>query len=218
MDEKVPMNNLENMTLPKDSGETRNMSNGTQRDANLDKGRWDLLPGKEMKMVLELEATSPPIDYDMASVVFTDEVSQFMEDHDIRHLAQAIRACHNGLDEYKDFPIEYMFLDVSKLYQAGALKYKENNWKNGMPVKWCIDSGGRHFYKARIADFINRGLEQFKNCDKKKYAYFVKLYAQRPECFDEPHYRGPVWNLLCAMWTATNKPEFMKDLVVIEKA
>lgn len=185
-------------TLPKDSGEKRTLESGTQRDANLDKGRWDLLPHDEVALVLNMHAAMPPIDYNLASAVFTTEIGKFMKDRNVEHLARAICACHAGLDEYRNLPIEHMFLDVSKLYQAGAIKYKENNWKNGMPVKWCIDSGGRHFFKARVADVARQ-----KGIDC--------------EYFDEPHFRGPVWNLLCAMWTATNKPEMMADLVVIEK-
>ena len=46
-----------------------------------------------------------------------------------------------------------------------------------MPVWRYIDSGVRHYLKTLRGDI------------------------------DEPHYRGFVWNLLCAMWTADNLPE-----------
>lgn len=196
--EKIPTNNLENLTLPKDSGEMRECDNGVHRDAHKagEKGRWDLLPHAEVAMVMRRCATMPAIDYTVANAVFCDAIDAFMKDQNIEHLADAICACYYGLDEYKDYPIEYMFLDVSFLYESGAIKYNENNWKRGMPVKWCVDSGGRHFFKARVA---NQAKREGKDC----------------EYFDEPHYRGPIWNLLCAMWTATNKPEMLKDLVVI---
>ena len=196
MEEKLPVNNL---VLPKDSGSTREFETGAHRDNAANKGRCDLLPHKEVAMVIRRAATMPPIEEKFASAVFTEEIGKFMADRKIEHLADAIRACHAGLDEYKDMPIEYMFLEVSHLYEAGAIKYKENNWKNGMPVKVYIDSGMRHFYKARVANAAKRA---GRDC----------------EFFDEPHYRGPVWNLLCAMWTAANKPEMLKNLVVVEKA
>lgn len=46
-----------------------------------------------------------------------------------------------------------------------------------MPVNRYLDSGVRHYLKTLRGDI------------------------------DEPHYRGFVWNMLCAMWTADNLPE-----------
>ena len=40
-----------------------------------------------------------------------------------------------------------LMLEVSKHYEAGALKYSENNWKKGLPLHCYIDSGVRHFFK-----------------------------------------------------------------------
>lgn len=47
-----------------------------------------------------------------------------------------------------------------------------------MPTWRYCDSGVRHYLKTLRGDI------------------------------DEPHYRGFIWNMLCAMWTAVNKPEF----------
>lgn len=185
-------------TLPLSTGPARVTETGVNRDANEDKGRCDLLPMKEVAMVLSLHASEKPVSYEEAPAVFTKAVADFMEDQNVKHLALAIRACHAGIDAYRNLPIEHMFLDVSKLYQGGAAKYGENNWRLGMPVKWCIDSGCRHFLKARAVDWAKRN-------------------NQKSEYDDEPHHRGPVWNLLCAMWLATNKPETLNDLVVIER-
>ena len=188
----------EAVTLPLSTGAPRVTGTGVNRDANDDKGRCDLLPMKEVAMVLSLHASENPVSYEEAPAVFTKAVAEFMEDQNVEHLALAIRACHAGIDAYCNLPIEHMFLDVSKLYQGGAAKYGENNWRLGMPVKWCIDSGCRHFFKARAVDWAKRN-------------------NQTSEYDDEPHHRGPVWNLLCAMWLATNKPETLNDLVVIER-
>lgn len=72
-----------------------------------------------------------------------------------------------------------MFLEVSKHFEEGAKKYGENNWQKGIPICSYIDSAIRHYLK-------------FINGDQ-----------------DEPHDRAFVWNILCAIWTHTNKPEFI---------
>ena len=84
----------------------------------------------------------------------------------------------------KDFArLEYagsladMFLEVSKHFEEGAKKYGENNWQKGLPCSCYIDSAVRHYLKYIRGDD------------------------------DEPHARAFVWNLLCCMWTAVNKPE-----------
>lgn len=70
-----------------------------------------------------------------------------------------------------------LLLDVSFHFKDGAVKYGENNWKKGIPLHCYLDSAVRHFLK----------------------------YARGDR--DEPHDRAFVWNLLCAMWTYTHKPE-----------
>jgi hypothetical protein len=71
----------------------------------------------------------------------------------------------------------HMILEVAKQYKIGSDFYGRHNWKCGMPVDRYIDSGVRHYLKTLRGDI------------------------------DEPHYRGFIWNLLCAMWTAENLPE-----------
>lgn len=68
-------------------------------------------------------------------------------------------------------------LEVSKHFENGAKKYGENNWKKGIPLHCFIDSAARHRIKHKRGDT------------------------------DEAHGRAYLWNLLCAMWTYTNKPE-----------
>lgn len=179
----------------KDSGTTQEFSTGAHRDNATGKGRCDLLPLKQV-----------------ASTMANDKVllliNQFMETRDTIHLANAIRASAETLSQFRfknivrefngfgisiNMPDEeyeadqklailnacvaHMMLEASKLYEAGANKYGANNWKLGMPVNRYIDSGVRHYLKTLRGDI------------------------------DEPHYRGFVWNLLCAMWTAENIPE-----------
>ena len=68
-------------------------------------------------------------------------------------------------------------IEASKHYEAGAEKYGANNWKRGVPLHCYIDSGSRHCIKHIRGDR------------------------------DEPHDRAFIWNLLCAIWTFTHKPE-----------
>lgn len=68
-------------------------------------------------------------------------------------------------------------LEVSKHFEEGAKKYGENNWQKGIPVKCYIDSAVRHYLKWLKGDK------------------------------DEPHDRAFVWNIMCCIFTCTNKPE-----------
>lgn len=73
--------------------------------------------------------------------------------------------------------IHTMILEVAKHFEEGAKKYGENNWRKGIPVRCYIDSAVRHYLKWLRGDQ------------------------------DEPHDRAFCWNIICAIWTCTNKPE-----------
>lgn len=66
---------------------------------------------------------------------------------------------------------------LSKHYEAGARKYAERNWENGIPVSVMIDSGFRHLLKY--------------------------LDGQT----DEDHLTAAAWNILGAMWMEEKHPE-----------
>lgn len=69
-------------------------------------------------------------------------------------------------------------LEVSKHYEDGCQKYGERNWEKGIPLHCYIDSGVRHYIKWKRGDT------------------------------DEPHDRAFLWNMLGAVWTHNNLPEF----------
>ena len=208
------MNENNAVFIPKDSGTTREFSTGAHRDGAVGKGRCDLLPligiGKvfrriakeytvthnagmpdeyciqQVDIIPDINAVSQTINEENARWVFVESISRFTRTHDTIYLVDAIIAAKLSLKEYKDTTFEYMFMDVSMLYEAGAIKYEANNWRKGMPLTCYLDSGMRHYFKART------GID------------------------DEPHYRGPIWNLLCAIWTAENIDNAFDDLAIME--
>jgi len=163
-----------NNNLPKRTGEPRKLETGAQRDNATGKGRCDLLPLKQVARVMEDD------------VLY--ELSLFMETKDDEHIVNALRKSTETIPALKDKGLAHMMLEVSLLYEAGAIAYGENNWKRGMPLKWYIDSGIRHYNK--------------------------ELRGDKDE--PHPHYRGFIWNMLGALWTIDNFPESLDNLYVIE--
>lgn len=87
------------------------------------------------------------------------------------------RAVAFFLDQSEYGSWSHMFLEVAKHFEEGAKKYGERNWEKGLPVSCYINSGIRHLLKFYRGDN------------------------------DERHDRAFVWNMMCAIWTAINKPE-----------
>ena len=90
-----------------------------------------------------------------------------------------IRHLYAALEFSDFFPSCYTaILEVAIHFEEGAKKYGECNWQKGIPVRCYIDSAIRHYLKHRRGDK------------------------------DEPHNRAFYWNILAAIWTCQNKPEF----------
>lgn len=143
-----------------DSGERRTFESGAVRDIQSGKGRCDLLP---LAIIADISSDS-----------ILKALSEFQSTGGIRHLHDAINLfCKSRYES--DYST--MWLELSKHFEQGALKYEENNWQKGIPVRCYLDSATRHYLK-----FI-RG-------DK-----------------DEPHDKAFVWNCVCCIWTIKNKPE-----------
>lgn len=102
------------MDLPKDSGATREFNTGAHRDASTGKGRCDLLPLHEVASVMN----DPVI----------EALAKFMDDHKKEHIEEALRLSKDTVPEYKS-SLPNMILEVSMLYEAGAIKYGQNNWR-----------------------------------------------------------------------------------------
>lgn len=138
----------------KDSGCRREFDTGAVRDIQEGKGRCDLMPLEVVEIML-------------CGDKVVKAIAEFKRESETRHLYNALHSfcndTHDG-DEYT------MLLEVAKHFEAGALKYGENNWQKGLPVNCYIDSALRHYLK------FMRGDE------------------------DEPHDRAFVWNLVCCIW------------------
>lgn len=152
-----------------DSGERRQFSTGAQRDMAC-KGRCDLLPWDVIAEFLPASGS-----------LHTHWFCQHMENavhHD--DLVDSIRlALANFIDLAFDEYATTAFLDVAFHFEAGAKKYSDRNWENGINVDVFLDSAGRHFLKYLRGDT------------------------------DECHDRAVVWNLLCALWTIKHHPELI---------
>ena len=156
----------------KDSGATREYETGAHRDAAAGKGRCDLIPMREAA-----DFTGDPVLADMAS---------FFEDPDEKHLFNAMRASLRTIKQYGNCMAGFL-LEGSHQYEEGALKYGENNWKCGMPLKVYIDCALRHYLKTIRGDD------------------------------DEPHWRAFAWNMLGAVWTLRNTENPLDRFVRIDK-
>ena len=155
----------------KDSGERRRFATGAVRDIQEGKGRCDLLP---LDTVCEIFRAA------QREVAPLQCLSDFIKDGDAFHLTYALflEAVAGKEAAVRDFnwenvagSIADMLLEASIHFEDGALKYGENNWQKGIPVRCYLDSAIRHYLKAMRGDT------------------------------DEPHRRAFVWNVLCAAWT-----------------
>lgn len=152
----------------KSSGSKRNFNTGAQRDASVNKGRMDLVPLEIAAMLLDGDKT-----------LF--EIAYFINDGNKEHLLEAIKNSLEYIPQYEN-NIETLILGVSLHYENGAKVYGENNWKFGMPLHVYIDSGTRHYLKARRGDT------------------------------DEDHHWAFVWNFMCAYWQLENGYEDLIDM------
>lgn len=143
----------------KDSGTRRAFSTGAVRDIQTGKGRCDLMP---LDVLAEL----------MNGDVALRRIYKFTQDGDVSWLYEALAYFVSRFGE-----LYTMFLEVSKHFEEGALKYGEHNWQKGIPAHCYVDSAVRHYLKIRRGDT------------------------------DERHDLAFCWNILCCIWTCDHIPE-----------
>ena len=144
----------------KDSGTRREFNTGAVRDIQAGKGRCDLMP---LDVIAEL----------FGGDFVLKRIYNFTQDGEVCWLYEVLAEAKEKL--FGDY--SSMFLEVSKHFEEGALKYGENNWQKGIPTHCYIGSALRHYFK------LCRGDD------------------------DENHVRAFCWNILCCIWTCDHKPE-----------
>lgn len=82
----------------------------------------------------------------------------------------ARRDIQSGKGRFDLIPDYALFL-IAKHFEAGAVKYGDDNWRKGIPLKRYFDSAMRHMIKAKL------GMK------------------------DEPHFVAACWNLMCLIET-----------------
>jgi len=148
---------------------------GAVRDIQEGKGRVDLVP---LDVVCDLFSRCSEDDF----VRFSNYkelalIENFKRTGDTSYLYQTLMNFCRGL--YIS-PVT-MVLEVSKHFEDSLSKYKENNWKLGIPVNSFINSASRHYLKWLHGDT------------------------------DEPHDRAFVWNIMCCISTVNSNTDDSKD-------
>lgn len=155
-----------------DSGDRTEFESGAVRDMRKGKGRCDLMP---LDVVGEYTH----------DIIF-HELNHFQKYSDVNCLYRCLDHFEKHWDDGEKKESEEaihmqrrstMLLEVAKHFEDGAVKYGDNNWRKGIPVKFYIDSAIRHYLKFLRGDQ------------------------------DEPHDRAFCWNILCAIWTCKHHPE-----------
>jgi len=163
-----------------DTGHRKEFESGAVRDCADGRGRCDLLPLDVLAMYFNQQIVDTNANKAKAVVadVICNELHHIVHDHDANYV-QRINRCINAFisREYAD-NVGEAFMELSKHYENGAIKYAERNWEKGIPTHCYVDSTIRHL---------------------------LKWYDGWT---DEPHNRAILWNLCGLMWTLINKPEF----------
>lgn len=114
----------------KDSGDRREFATGAVRDMAAGKGRFDLMPMREIAAIHE--------DF------FMHCIANFMETGKAWCLREAIQ------DILTHYPTQHhAWLELAKHFENGAAKYGEYNWQKGIESRSYIDSAMRHYCKFK---------------------------------------------------------------------
>lgn len=125
----------------KDSGTRRSFVSGAVRDAEIGKGRCDLLP---------LDILANNLEDSILSNIY-----QYTQYKAPSYLQKALTAFIDQEEKpFKNAPD--MYLEVAKHFEEGAVKYGERNWEKGIPVDCYIDSAVRHYLKWLRGDMDER--------------------------------------------------------------
>lgn len=153
-----------------DSGNRVTFEGGGQKDYFVGKGRCDLIP---LEVFCQHGPFENPIlcrigEFIRANKAPSNKANRLSLLYDIMNRF----VCDSGVTNAD------MLLELSLHYEAGAQKYSDRNWEQGIPTSSLINSAIRHYCK-------------YMRGDK-----------------DEPHHRAFLWNLLGCAWMLTYRPEY----------
>lgn len=177
-----------------DSGERTEFETGAVRDAQAGKGRMDLLPARALEAILDAPlpiSALPSIDTALGEIYNFMKVG--IQDYNLEYICiLLLGASEHGNGIQLNHCISPLgLIEVSKVFETGAIKYEPRNWEKGIILSRYLDSGLRHIYKY-LAGFV-----------------------------DEPHLAMAGWNFLCMLDTILrirdlDLPSNLNDLPFLE--
>lgn len=192
-----------------DSGKRTDFETGAVRDGQDGKGRMDLLPMRAIHCILRchhtvvltpLRAVHASIEYFMFPAT-EDKIFELESTCWNLMCALNLHLEPGGIYDYEccnnsRWHIAYALpplalIEVSRVFEAGAVKYEERNWEKGIPLSRYLDSGIRHFYRHLNSEM------------------------------HEPHLAMACWNFLCMYDTILRikegvLPESLNDLPFLD--
>lgn len=152
----------------KDSGTRRDFGTGSVRDAAIGKGRMDLMPMGFLERTMQLKTAigaAKVINRELADQVnprwvafqflcrFMQGAPEFLPAAGVLLLSIiGHRHRKSGAPFCFSMPDWDGLIEVSKLYEAGCLKYGDRNWEKGQPAHVYVDSAMRHLAKDLRGD------------------------------------------------------------------
>ena len=123
----------------KDSGERRRFldpktgEEAAVRDMSSGKGRFDLIPMRELFLATEDE--------------FFNYIANFVETGDPEELIYAAKEVFHNIGSNHDRDAYSALLSLAVHQEKGMEKYGLDNWKKGIPLSSYVDSACRHYCK-----------------------------------------------------------------------
>lgn len=177
------------------SGEKQTFEGGAVRYSKEGKGRFDLIPGMFMYVLLEeIEETKTFTcrERDILKLAYSERLARTIITMIIRKYGKTTDQERTLDDVYDICPRRFYkgFLETIKElaihYQKGAEIYGPNNWQKGIPYESFLDSGRRHLNQWLLGEN------------------------------DENHYISAIWNFAGAIWTLGQNLEDCKRVLTPE--
>lgn len=175
-------------TRLKDTGKRTVFETGSHKEIVEGRGRYDLIPLEALGNLYERNNTK--LDHMVSQVLFSFHRALIAESapQKIEHLYEALLEFINYTKKAPTHKNLFFYTqELSKLYEAGAVKYAARDWEKGRPMEVFINSALRHLF-------------QFLNNEK-----------------DEQHDVAFIWNTLSLIDTLRRLPSTAYTLKEIKE-